>query len=74
TNQDYERELDRRRGASDRLKTVEAERVSYLRDVDRAIDERYPSPMSLPDRAYGNGDSPSQRSQRQRGSRTASQS
>jgi hypothetical protein len=60
TNQDYEQELDRRRGASERLKTVEAERVSYLSDVGRAIDERYPSPMSVPDRADGNGDNPSQ--------------
>lgn len=60
TNSDYERELDRRRGASERLETVEAERVSYLSDVGRAIDARYPSPMSLPDRADGNGDNPSQ--------------
>jgi hypothetical protein len=35
TNQDYERELDRRRGASERLKTVEAERASYISHVGR---------------------------------------
>ncbi len=61
TNQDYERELDRRRGASERLKTVEAERVRYLSDVRHAIDERYPSRIPLPDEALRHGERPSQR-------------
>jgi hypothetical protein len=58
TNQDYERELDRRRGASERLKTVEAERARYLSDVRHAIDERYPSRLPVPDGVHGNGDRP----------------
>lgn len=60
TNQDYERELDRRRGASARLKAVEAERIRYLSDVRHAIDERYPTRIPLPEDAYatGGGDSP----------------
>ena len=59
TNQDYERELDHRSGASERLKTVEAERARYLSDVRHAIDERYPSRLALPDGAHRNGDRPS---------------
>jgi hypothetical protein len=58
TNQDYERELDRRCGASEQLKTVEAERTRYLSDVRHAIDERYPSRIPIRDAAHGNGDSP----------------
>jgi hypothetical protein len=59
TNQDYERELDRRRGASERLTTAEAERTRYLSDVGHAIDERYPSRTPVLDTAHRNGDSPS---------------
>jgi hypothetical protein len=56
TNQDYQRELDRRRSASEGLKTVEAERARYLSDVRQEIDEHYPSRMPMPTTANGNGD------------------
>lgn len=55
TNQDYDRELDRRRGASERLKTGEAERARYLSDVRHAIDERYPSQTPASGEAHSNG-------------------
>ena len=59
TNHDYDQELDRRRDASERLKTVQDERNRYLSDVRNTIDERYPTRTPLPDGAHGNGDSPS---------------
>lgn len=48
TNNDYERELERRRESSEQLKTVEAEHDRYLSDVRRAIAERYPNTKPAP--------------------------
>ena len=63
TNNDYDRELERRRETSEHLKIVEAEHDRYLSDVGRVIAERYPNtnpaprPTAVlgPSRAYDDG-------------------
>ena len=70
TNRDYERELDCRRDASERLKTVEDERNRYLSDVRNTIDERYPTRPPLPDGAHATATVPRQKTSAAGPSRT----
>ncbi len=48
TNNDYDRELERRRETSEHLKIVEDEHDRYLSDVGRVIAERYPTTNPAP--------------------------
>ena len=48
TNNDYDREFERRRESSEHLKIVEAEHDRYLSDVGCVIAERYPNTKPAP--------------------------